>query len=284
MSEQAYLNALSNIMQHGIDSDDRTGTGTSSLFGVKMVFDLRDSFPAVTTKKLAFKTMATELMWFVGGHDNIRLLQEHNCRIWDDWADKHGNLGPVYGKQWRRWRHCKGPDYGGCMEEDIDQLSELVESIKKNPHGRRHILSAWNVGDVPDMALPPCHLLSQFYVREGELSCMLIQRSGDMFLGVPFNFASYALLTHIITHLTGLKVGDLVHVIGDAHIYKNHFDQVMTQLSRKKKDPPKLVFGEAALSADSIDDFALRSETVISDFFKLEGYEHHPAIKAPIAV
>lgn len=290
--ENAYLKALKDVMTYGHDGEDRTGTGTRSLFGVSMRFDLSEGFPAVTTKRLAFKTMATELMWFIAGSQDLALLQSHGCKIWNEWKRNAPgaaayDLGPIYGKQWRNWQTnpgCGGGYYCDEFSPDFDQLADLVENLKNNPHSRRHILSAWNVGELPDMALPPCHMMSQFYVRDGELSCMMIQRSGDMFLGVPFNIASYALLTHILAHLTGYRVGELVHHIGDAHVYSNHFDQVETQLSRKPFKPPTLRFGEPAQSAEEINDFMLRPDTDVGAFFQLVDYEHHPTIKAPVAV
>lgn len=283
-NEEVYLGALERVIADGVDGEDRTGVGTRSTFGVNMRFDLRESFPAVTTKRLAFKTMITELMWFISGGANVRILQKHGCHIWDEWANEHGALGPVYGAQWRAWENLEHEEYGQFLDYPIDQLADLVKNLKRNPHSRRHILSAWNVAKLQEMALPPCHAFAQFYVRNGELSCMLHQRSGDMFLGVPFNIASYAALTHVLAHLTGNTVGELVHNIGDAHVYHNHFSQVSTQLARSPLHGPQLKLGPAALAAQNIDDFALKPDTVASDFFALDGYQHLGPIKAPVAV
>lgn len=268
-----YLDLLQHVLDNGVETDDRTGVGTLSVFGTQTRYDLRDGFPAVTTKRLAFKTMATELMWFISGNTNVKMLQRHGCRIWDEWGDVFGDLGPVYGEQWRDWNGS-----------GTDQLADVIEQIKTSPHGRRHIVSAWNVEDIEYMALPPCHMMFQFYVRNDELSCHLYQRSGDLFLGVPFNIASYALLTHIVAHLTGLQAGEFVHTIGDAHIYKNHIEQVKLQLSRDVRPLPRLVFGEKAKASTCIDDFALREDTRVKDFFTLDGYDPHPTIKAEVAV
>lgn len=270
-----YLDLLAEVMAEGTTSGDRTGTGTRSIFGTQTRYDLSEGFPAMTTKKLYWHGVVTELLWFIGGETNVGRLQDRKVKIWDEWAKKGGELGPVYGEQWREW-------YPNDVEPCIDQLGDVIESIKKDPFSRRHIVSAWNVGDLKHMALPPCHLLFQFYVRNGKLSCQLYQRSADLFLGVPFNVASYALLTHIVAHLTGLEVGEFVHTIGDAHVYLNHIDQASLQISRKEKPLPTLKFSDRALAGKCIDDFILgRLE---STDFTLENYEHHPAIKAPIAV
>ena len=261
-----YHDLLSLVLDQGTDRDDRTGTGTRSLFGHQMRFDLAAGFPAVTTKKLHLRSIIHELLWFLKGDTNIAYLKSNGVSIWDEWADENGNLGPVYGAQWRSW-----PAPGGGS---IDQIAGVVEQIRKNPSSRRHIVSAWNPAEVDDMALPPCHCLFQFYVADGKLSCQLYQRSADIFLGVPFNIASYALLTMMVAQVTGLKPGDFVHTLGDAHIYKNHFDQAHLQLSREPRDLPVM-----HINPDVTDLFAFTYED-----FKLEGYDPHPAISAPIAV
>ena len=261
-----YLDFLSHILDHGVKKEDRTGTGTLSTFGYQMRFDLAQGFPVVTTKKLHLRSIIHELLWFLNGDTNIRYLRENGVTIWDEWADENGELGPVYGKQWRRWEAADG--------RVIDQIEEVVEMIKTNPDSRRLIVSAWNVGDIPQMALPPCHLLFQFYVAEGRLSCQLYQRSADIFLGVPFNIASYALLTHMMAQQCGLEVGDFVWTGGDVHIYLNHLEQVKLQLSREPHPLPKLVIHRKPAAIDQY-----RFED-----FELEGYQCHPAIKAPVAV
>ena len=259
-----YLELLKNVMDKGEVRTDRTGTGTRSLFGYQMRFDLAQGFPVLTTKKLHLRSIIHELLWFLKGDTNIRYLQENKVTIWDEWADAQGNLGPVYGSQWRNW--------GGS---GIDQISTLIEQIKKNPHSRRHIVSAWNVSDIPKMKLPPCHALFQFYVHaDGRLSCQLYQRSADIFLGVPFNIASYALFTMMVAQVTGLKPGDFVHTLGDAHLYANHRDQAKEQLSRTPRALPVMKLNP---SVKSIFDFKFED-------FSLENYDPHPAIKAPIAV
>jgi len=263
---QQYLNLLSHVMETGVDRMDRTGTGTRGVFGYQMRFDLADGFPMVTTKKLHLKSIVHELIWFLAGDTNIRYLQENKVRIWDEWADENGDLGPVYGKQWRRW---EGPE--GRV---IDQVSKVVEAIKVNPYSRRHIVSAWNPADVDEMALPPCHCLFQFHVANGKLSCQLYQRSADIFLGVPFNIASYALLTHMMAQVCGLKVGDFVHTFGDAHIYSNHFEQVKEQLSRTPKPLPRLKLNK---DVKSIYDFTYADVNIF-------GYEAHPHIAGKVAV
>lgn len=263
---QAYLDLLSHVMENGVDRGDRTGTGTRGVFGYQMRFDLEKGFPLITTKKLHLRSIIHELLWFLMGETNIKYLQDNKVRIWDEWADENGDLGPVYGSQWRSWPAPNG--------ESIDQISNLIEGIKNNPNSRRHIVTAWNPAEVDNMALPPCHCLFQFFVADGKLSCQLYQRSADIFLGVPFNIASYSLLTHMVAQVTGLKVGEFVHSFGDAHIYHNHFDQVRLQLTRAPRPLPKLIMNE---ERTSIFDFAYED-------FAFEGYDPHPTIKAPIAV
>ena len=261
-----YLELLRHVLEHGTEKGDRTGTGTRSVFGWQMRFDLREGFPLVTTKKLHLRSIVHELLWFLKGETNIAYLREHKVSIWDEWADEHGELGPVYGKQWRRWAGSDG--------REIDQLRWVVDEIRRNPDSRRLIVSAWNVADLPDMALMPCHTMFQFYVADGRLSCQLYQRSGDIFLGVPFNIASYALLTHMVAQVCGLGVGDFVHTLGDAHLYSNHFEQAREQLSRTPRALPVLKLDPR------IDDlFAFRYEDIA-----IEGYAPLPAIKAPVAV
>ena len=246
---QQYLDLLSHVMDNGTDRMDRTGTGTRGVFGYQMRFDLGNGFPMVTTKKLHRGSIIHELIWFLAGDTNIKYLKENKVRIWDEWADEAGDLGPVYGKQWRRW---EGPE--GRV---IDQVSNVIDAIKTNPYSRRHIVSAWNPADVDDMALPPCHCLFQFHVADGRLSCQLYQRSADIFLGVPFNIASYALLTHMMAQVCGLEAGDFIHTFGDAHIYSNHFEQVREQLSRTSKPLPAL-----HLNPDVTDIFAFTREDI----------------------
>jgi thymidylate synthase len=260
-----YLELLKHILDHGVEKTDRTGTGTKSVFSYEMRFDLQKGFPIVTTKKLHLRSIIHELLWFLKGETNIAYLHENKVSIWDEWADSEGNLGPVYGKQWRSWETKDG--------RTIDQISNLLEQIKKNPDSRRLIVSAWNVGDVDKMALPPCHLLFQFYAANGKLSCKLTQRSADVFLGVPFNIASYALLTHMIAQQTGLEVGEFVWSGGDCHIYNNHMEQVNLQLSREPLPLPTLALQKAK------DLFSYRFEDVV-----LENVQSHEAIKAPVAV
>ncbi len=263
---QQYLDLLSHVMENGTDRMDRTGTGTRGVFGYQMRFDLADGFPMVTTKKLHKKSIVHELIWFLAGDTNIKYLQENGVRIWDEWADEKGNLGPVYGKQWRRW---EGPD--GAV---IDQVDKVIEAIKTNPNSRRHIVSAWNPADVDDMALPPCHCLFQFHVADGKLSCQLYQRSADIFLGVPFNIASYALLTAMMAQVCDLELGDFVHTFGDAHIYSNHFEQVKLQLTREPKPLPRLKLNK---DITSIYDFTYED-------VKIFGYDAHPHIAGKVAV
>lgn len=263
---QQYLDLLAKILDEGADRGDRTGTGTRSVFGHQMRFNLEDGFPLVTTKKLHLRSIIHELLWFLKGDTNIAYLKENGVKIWDDWADENGDLGPVYGYQWRSWPAPDG--------RSIDQISNLLEMIRKTPESRRLIVSAWNPALVDEMALPPCHALFQFYVANGRLSCQLYQRSADVFLGVPFNIASYALLTMMIAQVTGLRPGDFVHTLGDAHLYSNHFDQAREQLTRAPRPLPKM-----NLNPDVTDLFAFRYED-----FELSGYDPHPHIAAPIAV
>ncbi|MBY0054669.1 thymidylate synthase [Brevibacillus agri] len=266
MGLKQYLDLCRRILAEGVTKEDRTGTGTMSVFGHQMRFDLSEGFPLVTTKKLHMKSIIHELLWFLSGDTNIRYLQENGVRIWNEWADENGDLGPVYGKQWR--------SFTGRDGKTVDQIQWVVEEIKKNPDSRRLVVSAWNPADLDEMALPPCHLLFQFYVADGKLSCQLYQRSADTFLGVPFNIASYALLTHMVAHVTGLKVGDFVHTLGDAHLYVNHIEQVKLQLTREPKPLPKLKLNPAVTS---IFDFTY-------DDIEIVDYEAHPHIKGEVAV
>ncbi|KQQ36836.1 MULTISPECIES: thymidylate synthase [Rhizobium/Agrobacterium group] len=261
-----YLDLLRHVMETGADRGDRTGTGTRSVFGYQMRFDLNEGFPVLTTKKLHLRSIIHELLWFLKGDTNIAYLKENGVSIWDEWADEKGDLGPVYGYQWRSW---PTPDGG-----HVDQIANLIENLKVNPNSRRHIVTAWNPAQVDDMALPPCHCLFQFYVSEGRLSCQLYQRSADIFLGVPFNIASYALLTMMVAQVTGLKLGDFVHTLGDAHIYSDHFEQAQLQMTREPKPLPTL-----RINPDVKDIFSFRFED-----FALENYVADPSIKAPIAV
>lgn len=263
---EQYHNLLQHILDNGVDRGDRTGTGTRSVFGHQMRFDLEDGFPCVTTKKLHLRSIIHELLWFISGDTNIKYLKDNKVSIWDEWADENGNLGPVYGHQWRSW-----PDENGGT---IDQISNLVEQLKNNPNSRRHIVSAWNVADVEKMALPPCHCLFQFFVADGKLSCQLYQRSADTFLGVPFNIASYALFTMMLAQVCGLKPGEFIHTFGDAHLYSNHFEQTKLQLSRDHRPLPTM-----KINPDVKDIFSFTYED-----FELLNYDPHPTIKAPIAV
>jgi len=263
---QQYLSLLKHIMDNGVQKGDRTGTGTRSVFGYQMRFNLEDGFPLLTTKKLHLKSIIHELLWFLKGDTNVKYLQENGVRIWNEWADENGDLGHIYGYQWRSW-----PAYDGSF---VGQISEAVETIKHNPDSRRIIVSAWNVGDLKNMNLPPCHAFFQFYVAEGRLSLQLYQRSADTFLGVPFNIASYALLTMMMAQVCGLRAGDFIHTLGDTHIYNNHFDQVREQLSRQPRALPRMVLNP---DVKSIFDFRFED-------FTLEGYDPHPHIKAQVSV
>ncbi len=257
---------MKKILEEGVAKSDRTGTGTRSLFGAQMRFDLNEGFPLVTTKKVHLKSIVHELLWFLKGETNIAYLKENGVSIWDEWADENGNLGPVYGAQWRSWKNADG--------KVIDQISSVIDQIKKNPDSRRLIVSAWNVGELEKMALAPCHAFFQFYVADGKLSCQLYQRSADFFLGVPFNIASYALLTMMVAQVCGLKCGDFVHTFGDLHLYSNHIEQAMLQLSREPRPLPVMKINSAVK-----DIFGFKFED-----FQLEGYDPHPAIKAPVAI
>jgi thymidylate synthase len=263
---QPYLRLLSDILENGADKSDRTGTGTRSLFGYQMRFDLSKGFPLLTTKKLHLKSIIYELLWFIRGETNVRWLQERGVKIWDEWADENGDLGPVYGSQWRSWPAPDG--------RHIDQLGAVVEAIRNKPDSRRHIVTAWNPAEVDNMALPPCHCLFQFYVANGKLSCQLYQRSADTFLGVPFNIASYALLTHMVAQVTGLEPGDFVHSFGDVHLYNNHFEQARLQLTREPRLLPRLVMNPERK----------RLEDFVFEDFSFEGYDPHPHIKADVSV
>lgn len=263
---EVYLDLLKHILENGTDKSDRTGTGTRSVFGYQMRFDLNEGFPMVTTKKLHLKSIIHELLWFLKGETNIQYLKENGVSIWNEWADENGELGPVYGKQWRSWTGADGKTH--------DQIIDLIDQLKKNPDSRRLIVSAWNVAELPKMALMPCHTLFQFYVADGKLSCQLYQRSADVFLGVPFNIASYALLTMMVAQVCDLQLGDFVHTFGDVHLYNNHFDQAREQLSRTPFPLPKMKINP---EVKNILGFKF-------DDFVLEGYQSHPAIKAPVAV
>jgi thymidylate synthase len=264
-SERQYLDLLADVLANGLRRDDRTGTGTLGVFGRQMRFDLSRGFPLLTTKRLHVRSIVVELLWFLRGETNVRWLQERGVSIWDEWADADGELGPVYGKQWRSWAAPDG--------RSIDQIARLLDGLRNSPNSRRHIVSAWNPAEVEDMALPPCHCLFQFFVADGRLSCQLYQRSADVFLGVPFNIASYALLTHMVAQVVGLEPGEFVHTLGDAHLYLNHLDQARLQLSREPLPLPTLQL------AATTDLFGFEPEDVA-----FEGYRAHPGIKAPIAV
>jgi thymidylate synthase len=263
---RSYLDLLSEVLEHGTPKEDRTGTGTRSVFGRQLRFDLGEGFPLVTTKKVHLKSIIHELLWFLRGETNVASLRENGVTIWDEWADERGELGPVYGAQWRSWRGADG--------RTIDQISQVIEQIRRNPDSRRLIVSAWNVAELDKMALAPCHAFFQFYVAEGRLSCQLYQRSADLFLGVPFNIASYALLTLMVAQVCDLRPGDFVHTFGDAHLYRNHFEQARLQLSREPRALPRMRLNPERRSL-----FEFRYED-----FTLEGYDPHPAIKAPVAV
>ncbi len=263
---QQYLKLLDHVLTNGVHKEDRTGTGTISVFGYQMRFNLEDGFPLLTTKKLHLKSILHELLWFISGSTNVKYLQDNGVRIWNEWADTEGELGPVYGYQWRSWTADGG--------RHIDQLSQVIDALKRNPDSRRHIVSAWNVGDLDDMKLPPCHILFQFYVADGKLSCQMYQRSADIFLGVPFNIASYAVLLQMIAQVTGYKAGEFIHTLGDAHIYTNHIEQVKLQLTREPLPLPALRLNP---NVSSVFDFKY-------DDFTLENYQSHPHIKGDISV
>ncbi len=261
-----YLRLLKLVLEHGCKKEDRTGTGTLSIFGAQERFDLTQGFPLLTTKKLHLRSIIHELLWFLKGDTNIGYLHEHNVTIWDEWADKNGDLGRVYGAQWRDWRRPDG--------SSVDQIARLIEELKKNPDSRRHLVSAWNPGEIDQMALAPCHALVQFYVADGELSCQLYQRSADLFLGVPFNIASYALLTMMVAQVCGLRPKEFIHTFGDLHLYSNHLDQARLQLGRSPRPLPRMILNP---TITKLEDFRYED-------FTLEGYDPHPAIKAPIAI
>jgi thymidylate synthase len=279
MADEQYFQLCKDILNNGTKKEDRTGTGTLSVFGRQMRFDLQKGFPLLTTKKLHWPSIAHELLWFLSGDTNTKYLTDNGVKIWNEWADEDGYLGPVYGEQWRSWQPAKLEwndvfDWTELTDDTIDQIANVIEQIKTNPDSRRLMVNAWNVGELDEMALPPCHFAFQFYVANGRLSCQLYQRSGDVFLGIPFNIASYSLLTHMIAHVTGLEVGEFVHTIGDAHIYTNHIEQVETQLKREFKELPQL---RIKRQVTDIDDFMF-------DDFEIVGYEAHPHIKGKVAI
>ncbi|MER1275486.1 thymidylate synthase [Bacillus velezensis] len=277
MADQQYFDLCETVKQSGVVKDDRTGTGAISYFGYQMRFNLQEGFPLLTTKKLHFKSIAHELLWFLRGDTNTKYLTENGVRIWNEWADENGELGPVYGKQWRSSESLEIKNSQGLKIVDgnsIDQIKNVINQIRTNPDSRRHIVNAWNIGDLEKMALPPCHLLFQFYVSYGQLSCQLYQRSADIFLGVPFNIASYALLTHMIAHVTGLQVGEFIHTIGDAHIYLNHLEQIELQMKREPRLLPRLDINR---TVTDIDDFRFED-------FEILGYDPHPHISGKVSV
>lgn len=269
-----YLDLCRHILENGVAKTDRTGTGTLSTFGYQMRFDLAKGFPLLTTKRVAWKSVAHELLWFLRGDTNVKYLRDNGVSIWDEWADEDGNLGPVYGEQWRNWQAVAYEDGYVASQDGVDQIADVIEQIRTNPDSRRLLVNAWNVGEIDQMALPPCHFAFQFYVANGKLSCQLYQRSGDVFLGIPFNIASYALLTHMIAHVTGLQVGEFVHTIGDAHIYTNHIEQVKTQLQREPRDLPTL---EITRLTDDID-------AITFEDFVISGYDPHPKLSGKVAI
>jgi thymidylate synthase len=271
-----YHELCRHILENGVEKFDRTDTGTLSIFGYQMRFDLREGFPLLTTKRLHWRSIAHELLWFLRGDTNVKYLNDHGVTIWNEWADEDGGLGPIYGKQWRAWGgySAYADGIGGGHPFTVDQIAQVIEQIRTNPDSRRLLVSAWNVGELHEMALPPCHFAFQFYVASGRLSCQLYQRSADVFLGVPFNIASYALLTHMVAHVTGLEVGEFIHTLGDAHIYANHIEQVRTQIERKPRPLPQLVIKR---QVTDIDDFTF-------DDFEIVGYDPHPHIPGKVAV
>ncbi|QJC97154.1 Thymidylate synthase B [Bacillus mojavensis] len=274
MADKQYLDLARHILENGVEKSDRTGTGTLSAFGYQMRFNLREGFPLLTTKKLHWPSIAHELLWFLSGDTNTKYLTDNGVRIWNEWADENGDLGPVYGEQWRNWQAIEHDEGLVPHQDGIDQIAEVISQIRNNPNSRRLIVNAWNVGELDQMALPPCHFAFQFYVANGRLSCQLYQRSGDVFLGVPFNIASYSLLTHMIAHVTDLEVGEFVHTIGDAHIYTNHIDQIKTQLTREPRSLPEL---RIKRKVTDIDDFKF-------DDFEIIGYEPHPKLTGKVAI
>lgn len=281
MADKQYLKIVEDILQNGSYKDDRTETGTISIFGTQSRYNLQEGFPLLTTKKVAIKSVIHELLWFVKGDTNVKYLQDNGVRIWNEWANENGDLGPIYGKQWRSWPTYTEDEFSNFsgeyyIDDPIDQLQNVIDEIKNNPNSRRHIVSAWNVGELNDMALPPCHLLFQFYVNDGKLSLQLYQRSADMFLGVPFNIASYSLLTHMVAHLTGLEVGEFIHTTGDTHIYSNHIEQMKLQITREPRELPQLKINEQK-EYKTIEDFEFED-------FEIIGYDPHPAIKGKVSV